>query len=121
MRHLTTPLGRHDAEGSTYLNTGQSRLRIRHPLEAAGLLRGFLARAARLYRNHRAVRHLAMLDDHLLRDIGISRADVEAALSKPAWSDPSEELAANHAMRREAARRRRGAVPPRPANPRYWL
>ncbi len=30
-------------------------------------------------------RHLAELDDRLLRDIGISRADVEAEISRPFW------------------------------------
>jgi len=30
-------------------------------------------------------RALAMLDDHLLRDIGLSRADVEREVSKPFW------------------------------------
>jgi uncharacterized protein YjiS (DUF1127 family) len=30
-------------------------------------------------------RHLAELDDHLLRDIGLNRAEVEAASTKPFW------------------------------------
>ena len=30
-------------------------------------------------------RHLATLDDFMLRDIGVSRADVEVELSKPFW------------------------------------
>jgi uncharacterized protein YjiS (DUF1127 family) len=30
-------------------------------------------------------RHLAELDDHLLRDIGLNRADVEAVTTKPFW------------------------------------
>ncbi len=30
-------------------------------------------------------RHLAELDDRLLRDIGISRAEVEAEMSRPVW------------------------------------
>ena len=30
-------------------------------------------------------RHLAQLDDHLLRDIGLNRADVEAISTKPFW------------------------------------
>lgn len=32
-------------------------------------------------------RHLAMLDDYLLRDVGLSRADVEQESSKPFWRD----------------------------------
>jgi uncharacterized protein YjiS (DUF1127 family) len=30
-------------------------------------------------------RHLAELDDHLLRDIGLNRAEVEAVSTKPFW------------------------------------
>lgn len=30
-------------------------------------------------------RHLADLDDHLLKDIGLNRADVEAINRKPFW------------------------------------
>ena len=30
-------------------------------------------------------RHLAQLSDHMLKDIGLTRADVEAELSKPFW------------------------------------
>jgi uncharacterized protein YjiS (DUF1127 family) len=30
-------------------------------------------------------RHLAELDDRLLRDIGISRAEVEVEMSRPVW------------------------------------
>ncbi|HXV32141.1 MAG TPA: DUF1127 domain-containing protein [Sinorhizobium sp.] len=30
-------------------------------------------------------RHLAELDDRLLRDIGVSRAEVEAEISRPFW------------------------------------
>lgn len=29
--------------------------------------------------------HLQSLDDHMLRDIGISRADVDAEVTKPFW------------------------------------
>lgn len=30
-------------------------------------------------------RHLARLDDRLLRDIGVSRVEVEAEISRPFW------------------------------------
>jgi uncharacterized protein YjiS (DUF1127 family) len=30
-------------------------------------------------------RHLAQLSDHMLKDIGLTRADVEAEMSKPFW------------------------------------
>jgi len=32
-------------------------------------------------------RHLARLDDHLLRDIGLSRRDVSMESEKPFWRD----------------------------------
>jgi uncharacterized protein YjiS (DUF1127 family) len=32
-------------------------------------------------------RHLAMLSDHMLKDIGLTRADVEAEISKPFWRE----------------------------------
>lgn len=32
-------------------------------------------------------RHLAMLSDHMLKDIGLTRADVEAETSKPFWQE----------------------------------
>jgi uncharacterized protein YjiS (DUF1127 family) len=30
-------------------------------------------------------RHLAQLSDHMLKDIGLTRGDVEAELAKPFW------------------------------------
>lgn len=57
-----------------------------------------------LWGNRRAVYRLMYLDDRHLKDIGVSRADIDWALSKP-WSvDPSKELADCVARRRAAAR-----------------
>ena len=49
----------------------------------AGLLDGIAAWAER--RRQRFA--LAALDDNLLRDIGLSRADVESEIEKPFWRD----------------------------------
>jgi len=54
------------------------------PLSAGRLL-------ARLRRWHRLARHrrqLAALDEHALKDLGLSRADIEAEISRPFWDDP---------------------------------
>lgn len=37
---------------------------------------------------------LAELDDHILRDIGLQRADIQAALAQPFYRDPSPKLKA---------------------------
>ena len=37
------------------------------------------------YERHRQRRHLARLDERLLRDIGIDRADAMREVSKPFW------------------------------------
>ncbi len=43
-------------------------------------------------RNRREVRDLQRLDDRALKDIGLARADVEAALGLPIHLDPSRHL-----------------------------
>jgi uncharacterized protein YjiS (DUF1127 family) len=57
--------------------------RLRPRRRAAGLLARLLAALAQADRIHRERRHLAEMDDALLRDIGITRADVEAELRRP--------------------------------------
>ena len=57
-----------------------------------------------LWVNRRSVYRLATLDDHYLRDIGLSRGDVDWALSQPWRTDPSLALA-ERVERRKNARR----------------
>jgi uncharacterized protein YjiS (DUF1127 family) len=55
----------------------------------ARLLVPMLARRlARWYELHRQRRLLLSLDDRLLRDIGISRADARKEALRPFWHDP---------------------------------
>ena len=44
-------------------------------------LAGLAARVARWYRIRRATRQVMALDDHLLRDIGIGRGEIERAVA----------------------------------------
>jgi uncharacterized protein YjiS (DUF1127 family) len=45
----------------------------------------FLRGVAESFRRARQRRDLAALPDHALRDIGLSRADVELEIGKPFW------------------------------------
>lgn len=46
-------------------------------------MRGYLAQADRLHARRRSARRLAVLSDHELADIGLSRADAELLASNP--------------------------------------
>jgi uncharacterized protein YjiS (DUF1127 family) len=59
--------------------------------------------------SHRSLSAMLMLDDHLLRDIGLTRADVIECLSTPADDDSVAFLDARR--KRNAS----GKVPPQPA------
>ncbi len=57
--------------------------RARPRRKVGGFLARLLAALAEADRIHRERRYLAEMDDALLRDIGITRADVEAELRRP--------------------------------------
>jgi uncharacterized protein YjiS (DUF1127 family) len=57
--------------------------RARAPI--ADTIQAMLDRAIVWWERSRQRHHLADLDDHLLRDIGLSRADVELEYHKPFW------------------------------------
>jgi uncharacterized protein YjiS (DUF1127 family) len=50
-----------------------------------GVMGVFLRGVAESFRRARQRRDLAVLSDHSLRDIGLSRVDVESEISKPFW------------------------------------
>jgi uncharacterized protein YjiS (DUF1127 family) len=66
------------------------------------------ARLARRFANAWRHRHdaavLAALDDHMLADLGLSRTDLNDALSEPLWRDPTALLARRHGERRRSRR-----------------
>jgi uncharacterized protein YjiS (DUF1127 family) len=95
---------------------------------------GVVAFAAALWKamiNRRAVMRLSELDDRLLEDIGVTRADVGSSLAEPYRVDPSHRLALRRLERTrsqrptlalvsggrdaEAARRARPTVAPQAA------
>ena len=69
------------------------------PIAGGTLLRAFasmlalithwLKQLARARRHRREAQVLAGLDQHMLADIGISRADLRDAFSEPFWDDPT--------------------------------
>jgi uncharacterized protein YjiS (DUF1127 family) len=52
---------------------------------ANGVLTVFLRGVAESFRRARQRRDLALLSEHSLRDIGLSRADVDIEITKPFW------------------------------------
>jgi uncharacterized protein YjiS (DUF1127 family) len=62
--------------------------------------------------NRSSVATLATWDDRMLKDIGLTRGDVDAALSQPWHRDPSRELMVrrveNRVRRRHSAAKARG-------------
>lgn len=94
---------------------GQTRRSRSAPLGAA--LVQALAQVAEVLRNVcRAIEHrgevasMMRLDDHMLRDIGLTRGDLADATAEPIWSDPSRVLIARTVERRGAARLRARAA-----------
>jgi uncharacterized protein YjiS (DUF1127 family) len=76
----------------------------------------FLLHLARAARNRRQVIALSDLDDHLLRDIGLERADVLSALAQPRHRDPSRVLKILCCHGRVFVERVRDGFAPRPAS-----
>ncbi len=65
-----------------------------------------LARMWRVWQNRRQVSNLLGADDHMLADIGLTRADVEGALEVPLPYDPSLHLVRARQERRSGRVRR---------------
>ena len=76
----------------TTIRTIETRTRPATPSFARTAMQ-VIASAWAVYRNRRQLRRIADLDDHLLRDIGLTRSDVEAASTMPIYTDPTARLA----------------------------
>jgi uncharacterized protein YjiS (DUF1127 family) len=59
--------------------------RLPKAARAAGVIKGAIETLQRWQARARDRRALSLLNDHLLRDIGITRMDVELELYKPLW------------------------------------
>jgi len=76
-----------------------------------------LAGLVNALKDRREVRHLAEFDDRMLKDIGLTRGDVQSALSEPLLHNPSWVLVRNAKRRppgegaRPLARQVRPVVP----------
>ena len=73
-------------------------------VSAATAVATFVRAAWRAYCNRRAVVELLQVNDHMLRDLGLTRGDVHASLACPLLEDPSARLRV-FAVERRAARR----------------
>jgi len=76
----------------------------------------FLLHLVRAARNRRQVVALGDLDDHLLRDIGLQRADVLKVLAQPRYRNPSRLLKILCCHGRVFVERVRDGFSPRPAS-----
>ena len=76
----------------------------------------FVLHLAQAARNRRHVVTLGELDDHLLRDIGLKRTDVLAALAQPRHRDPLRMLRILCCHGRVFVERVRDGFAPRPAS-----
>jgi uncharacterized protein YjiS (DUF1127 family) len=82
-----------------------------------GAVRAVINMATTL-RHRREIASLANLDDHMLKDIGLARSDIEGALAEPLLSNPSLVLvrcAARHARAERVVSSIRPARPVVPA------
>jgi uncharacterized protein YjiS (DUF1127 family) len=77
----------------------------------------FIPTLRRLIHAARIRRQIAMLsemDDHLLEDIGLQRADVRMALAQPLYRDPSRMLRALCCQGHNLFKRLQDAIAPEP-------
>lgn len=57
-------------------------------LSSTALLRAFWQQLTRWHALYRQRQQLASLSDEMLKDIGLSRADIEPEVNRPFWDEP---------------------------------
>ncbi|MGF1594054.1 MAG: DUF1127 domain-containing protein [Kiloniellaceae bacterium] len=67
------------------LHTNLTLRRAAVPAGPAAAAARLLTALRRWYRRHCDLRHLRGLDDHLLRDVGLTRDQVARAVREPGW------------------------------------
>ncbi len=100
---------------SLALLAGRSALRAAAALAAVAGRR--IGHVIRVIRNRHASAMLARLDDRMLADIGITRADLRDAFAEPLWHDPTDVLARRARERRDSHRAAVDAPPLAPTQP----
>jgi uncharacterized protein YjiS (DUF1127 family) len=98
--------------------SARSALALRLRGLGRALLHGIVAarvrQLARTLRHRREAEILAGLDEHMLADIGLNRADLRDAFSEPIWRDPTSMLGRRADERRVGSRRPSARSPQRP-------
>lgn len=82
---------------------------LRASLSLVALVTHWLKRLNQARRHRREARVLAGLDRRMLADIGITRADVDDAFSRPFWQDPTALLSERAGARRRGRKPRQDA------------
>lgn len=91
------------ATGTHYGSAGGAK-KPSHPVQILTKLGMHFSALFMLWYNRRAMFKLSRLEDRILADIGLTRADIEWALSLPWHVDPTEALNDRLRCRRSAAR-----------------
>jgi len=79
---------------------------IADSMRSIASLKGALSQIYRARQSRLVIERLLTYDDRMLDDMGVSRSDIELALTVPMNQDPAAELAAIRSERRQAIGRR---------------
>lgn len=77
---------------STFERTSAGRAGLHHTSSALEAVRSAFALLTRFFANRVAIKQMVDMDDALLKDIGLTRADVERAYIAPLSHDTMGEL-----------------------------